>query len=316
MTNTAGAVYAEAPWNIPRRAWLSILKRTYSAFFINHISMLAAAVAFYAYLSFVPMLAAVVMIYGLVGDPDLVSEHMRTITGLVPGDTARLINAQMLSLVSEAKSQTGFGLAIALLLAIYGATRASSATIEALNVVYREKEARGWLDFYRVSFGITVTIVLIVITGVAAAFILGLLENFAKDIGPETAFVLKLVTWLAAGVVAGFIFALIYRFAPNRRHARWQWLTAGSVTATLIWLLATLAMSVYLSRVGGYNETYGSLGAVVVLLLWLFVSALVMLMGAQINAEAERQTLADTTVGPAMPPGTRGAKVADEVVSE
>lgn len=313
MSKRVGPVYAKAPWNIPPKQWRAILKRTWTAYFDNHLGLLAAAVAFYAFLSFVPMLAAVVMTYGLFGDPEMVNVHMRTVTTMVPGDAARLVNQQMLGLVSAAKSETGIGLAVALAFAIYGATRASAAIIEALNMVYRETEARGFLAFYRVSFGITVATILIVISGIVAASIFGLLEDFAAESGPGTTFLLKAATWLGAALLASIVFATIYRFAPNRRHARWQWLTAGSVSATLVWLLATFGLSLYVSHVGGYNETYGSLGAVVVFLLWLFVSALVILVGAQINAEAELQTTADTTVGTPAPAGHRGATVADEV---
>ena len=149
--------------------------------------------------------------------------------------------------------------------------------------------------------------------GIVAASILGLVEDFAAEIGGGTTFLLKTATWLGAALLVSLVFATIYRFAPNRRRARWQWLTAGSVGATLVWLLATFAMSLYVSRVGGYNETYGSLGAVVVFLLWLFVSSLVILVGAQLNAEAELQPTADTTVGAPAPAGRRGATVADEV---
>lgn len=310
---SAGPVYAQVPWHIPRRQWRAILKRTWTAYFANHLGLLAAAVAFYAFLSFVPMLAAVVMTYGLVGDPEMVNAHMRTVTGLVPGEAAQLVNQQLLGLVSAAKSETGFGLVVALAFAIYGATRASSAIIEALNMVYRETEARGFLAFYRVSFGITLATILLVTAGIVAASILGLVEDFAAEIGGGTTFLLKTATWLGAALLVSLVFATIYRFAPNRRRARWQWLTAGSVGATLVWLLATFAMSLYVSRVGGYNETYGSLGAVVVFLLWLFVSSLVILVGAQLNAEAELQTTADTTVGAPAPAGRRGATVADEV---
>jgi membrane protein len=307
-------VYAEAPWEIPPRAWWSILKRTYGSFFSNHISLLAAAVAFYAFLSFVPLLAAVVMTYGLLADPGIVSEHMRSVAELMPGEAARLINNQMLSIVSSAKSETGTGLAVALILSVYGATRASSAIIEALNIVYREEEARGLLAFYRVSFGITLAAILVVLLGVVTASVLALLEDVVGTQGGVMASMFKLATWLAAGLLTSLMFALIYRFGPHRHKARWQWLTAGSVSATLFWLLATLAMSAYVSTLGSYNETYGSLGAVVIFLLWLFISALVILIGAQINAEAERQTSADTTVGPAAPRGKRGATVANEIV--
>ncbi|BAV66014.1 YihY/virulence factor BrkB family protein [Sphingobium cloacae] len=296
----AQQVHVDAPWKIPPRAWWEILKRVYAAISGNHLSLLAAGVAYYAFLSLAPLLAAVVMTYGLFGDPQLVSRHMQAIITVVPADAASLINDQLLGVVSTAKGVAGIGLAVALALAIYGATRAASAVMEALNVVYGEKEGRGFFSFYRVSMGITFSAVLVVVAGVFTATIIGLLQKLLTGWGPGVLFAIKAVTWISAGLLASLIFGLIYRFGPNRRQVQWQWLTVGSVAATLCWLGATLAVSIYVSQFGNYNETYGSLGAVVVLQLWLFVSAFVVLLGAQINAEAERQTSAETGVGEPM----------------
>lgn len=296
----AQQVHVDAPWKIPPRAWWEILKRVKAAISDHHLTLLAAGVAYYAFLSLAPLLAAVVLTYGLFGDPSLVSRHMQAIITVVPADAASLINDQLLGVVTTAKGAAGFGLAVALGLAVYGATRAASAIMEALNVVYELKEGRNIFAFYRVSMGITFSAVLVVVTGVFTATIIGLLQKLLTGWGPGVLFAIKAVTWLCAGLLASVIFGLIYRFGPHRRQAQWQWLTVGSVAATLFWLGATLAVSVYVSQFGNYNETYGSLGAVVVLQLWLFVSAFVVLLGAQINAEAERQTSADTSVaGPA-----------------
>lgn len=297
-TTVARQVHANAPWQIPPRGWWEILKRVYTAMSAHHLALLSAGVAYYAFLSLAPLLGAIVMTYGLFGDPALVSQHMQAIMTIVPADAAGLINDQLLSVVTTAKGQAGVGLAIALALALYGATRAASAIIEALNIVYEQTEARGFLAFYRVSLGITFSAVMVVVVGVFTATIIGLLEKLVGDWGPGAIFTVKALTWLAAGAFASLIFALIYRFGPHRRQAQWQWLTAGSVAATFIWLAATLGMSVYVAQFGNYNETYGSLGAVVVLELWLYVSALVILLGAQINAEAERQTSVNTEVLP------------------
>jgi membrane protein len=292
----AQQVHVDAPWKIPPRAWWEILKRVYAAFSTNHLTLLSAGVAYYAFLSIAPLLAAVVLTYGLFGDPQMVGRHMQAIITVVPRDAAQLINDQLLGVVTTAKGSTGLGLVVALVLAVYGATRASTAVIEALNIVYGSKNERSFLAGYRVSMGITFSAVLVVVAGVFTATIIGLLQTFLRDWGPAALFAIKAVTWVSAGLLASVIFALIYRFGPHRRQAQWQWLTVGSVTATLFWLLVTLAVSLYVAQFGNYNETYGSLGAVVVLQLWLFVSAFVVLLGAQINAEAERQTSADTSI--------------------
>lgn len=168
--------------------------------------------------------------------------------------------------------------------------------MQSLNIVYGQLERRNIFAFYRVSLGITCSAVLVVVAGVFTATVIGLIQKFLTDWGPGVLFAIKAATWICAGLLASVIFGLIYRFGPNRQQAQWQWLTVGSVTATLFWLLVTLGVSFYVSTFGNYNETYGSLGAVVVLQLWLFVSAYVVLLGAQINAEAERQTSVDTSV--------------------
>ena len=292
----AQLVHVDAPWKIPPRGWWEVLKRVYGKTSANHLSLLSAAVAYYAFLSIAPLLLAIVLTYGLIGDPQLVAENVRSLITVVPREAAKLIFDQLMAIVTTTKPAVGFGLLIALAFAVYGATRASSATIEALNIIYEEKESRSIFSFYRVSLGITFSAVLVVVVGVLTASVIGFLEALTSGWGPIAIFLTKAITWIVAGMFASLIFALIYRFGPHRRKARWRWLTAGSVTATILWLLATLGVSFYVSEFGNYNETYGSLGAVVVLQLWLYVSAYVVLLGAQLNQEAERQTSADTQI--------------------
>ncbi|KEZ20704.1 MULTISPECIES: YihY/virulence factor BrkB family protein [Sphingobium] len=297
MTETiAQQVHVDAPWKIPPRAWWEILKRVYAAMSANHLGLLSAGVAYYAFLSIAPLLAAVVLTYGLVGDPQIVARHMQAIITVVPADAAQLINDQLLGMVSARKPAIGFGLFLALGLAVYGATRAASAIMEALNIVYAQKEGRNIFAFYRVSMGITFSAVLVVVAGVVTATIIGLLQKLLTNWGPGVLFAIKAATWICAGLLASSIFGLIYRFGPHRRRVQWQWLTVGSIAATLFWLVATLGVSFYVSTFGDYNKTYGSLAAVVILQLWLFVSAYIVLLGAQINAEAERQTSAHILV--------------------
>ena len=297
MTDTvAQQVHVDAPWKIPPRGWWEVLKRVYGKTSANHLSLLSAAVAYYAFLSIAPLLLAIVLTYGLIGDPQLVAENVRSLITVVPREAAKLIFDQLMAIVTTTKPAVGFGLLIALAFAVYGATRASSATIEARNIIYEEKESRSIFSFYRVSLGITFSAVLVVVVGVLTASVIGFLEALTSGWGAIAIFLTKAITWIVAGMFASLIFALIYRFGPHRRKARWRWLPAGSVTATILWLLATLGVSFYVSEFGNYNETYGSLGAVVVLQLWLYVSAYVVLLGAQLNQEAERQTSADTQI--------------------
>jgi len=217
------------------------------------------------------------------------------------------------SLVTTAAGKKGLGLAIALLISIYGATRASGAIMTALNVVYEQAEQRSIVKTTLISFIMIIGAVLVGIVGLLAASVLALVGKFVDGLGPVAALGINVVTWGVAAGLACFGIAAAYRYGPSRHDARWRWLTAGSALATLLWLIATLGFGAYAATLGNYNATYGSLGAVVVLLMWLWVSAYAILLGAIVNAEAERQTARDTTTGPEKPLGQRGATVADQV---
>ena len=304
---------AIGPTRLPAHAWREILGRVWIRTGTANIGLLAAGVAFYSFLSVVPLLGALIMTYGLIADPSTIADHMRTIIEVVPKDAAKLILDQLVSLVTTAAGKKGLGLAVALLIAIYGATRASGAIMTALNVVYEQPERRSLVKTTLISFVLIVGAVLVGIVGLLAASALALVGRFIEGLGPLAALGINLVTWAVAAGLACFGIAAAYRYGPSRHDARWRWLTAGSALATLLWLIATVGFGAYAATLGNYNATYGSLGAVVVLLMWLWVSAYAILLGALINAEAERQTARDTTTGPEKPLGQRGATVADQV---
>ncbi|WP_235519817.1 YihY/virulence factor BrkB family protein [Sphingomonas sp. Leaf22] len=299
------------PWAHPWPAWRAILIRVYTMVGYHNLTLMAAGVAFYAFLSFVPLLGAIVMTYGLVADPSTVSRHMETIFELVPADAARLISDQLIAVVTTASSQAGFGLAIALLLSIYGAMRAASAIIQALNVIYEEEDERNIITTTLLSAMITVAAIFAAVVGIVSAGVLTWIRTQTEFLGTAGAVVIQGATWIVAGSIASAAIAFAYRYGPDRARARWRWLSVGSVAATVLWLLATVLFGLYAANFANYNATYGALGAVVVLLMWLFVSSFAILIGAEINAEAERQTAIDSTVGHPRPMGRRGARLAD-----
>ncbi|KQM18173.1 ribonuclease BN [Sphingomonas sp. Leaf24] len=299
------------PWAHPWSAWRAILIRVYTMVGYHNLTLMAAGVAFYAFLSFVPLLGAIVMTYGLVADPSTVSRHMETIFELVPADAARLISDQLIAVVTTASSQAGFGLAIALLLSIYGAMRAASAIIQALNVIYEEEDERNIITTTLLSAMITVAAIFAAVVGIVSAGVLTWIRTQTEFLGTAGAVVIQGATWIVAGSIASAAIAFAYRYGPDRARARWRWLSVGSVAATILWLLATVLFGLYAANFANYNATYGALGAVVVLLMWLFVSSFAILIGAEINAEAERQTAIDSTVGHPRPMGRRGARLAD-----
>lgn len=301
--------YNFATWReIAMRVWTNLTK--------HNVGLMAAGVAYYAFLSFVPLLGALVMSYGLIADPAAIASHMKTIIGVVPKDAAKLIYDQLIQLTTAAASQKGIGLIIALAVSIYGATRASGALMIAMNVIYEEDDRRGFIRGTLVSGVLIIGAVVIGIVGVLAASMLGYAQQLLGDIGTVGALLVKLVTWVGAAFFCALTIAAMYRFAPDRHDAKWRWLSLGSIIATILWLAATLIFGIYAAKFGNYDATYGSLGAVVVLLLWLYISAYVILLGALLNAEAERQTARDSTVGHEKPMGQRGAVLANTSVAE
>ena len=307
---------AASPAQIPAKGWWQVLKRTYAESGKDNLGLIAAGVAFYGFLALVPLLGAMVLTYGLVVDPHEVAKHMQAVTAMVPHDAATLIDDQLKNVVTTATGKKGLGLALALVLAIYGAMKGAGAVVTALNVAYEQPETRGFVKTTLVNAGVTLAAVLLAAALLLSASVTGFLEDLARGLGDGAAFAIKVVTWAATAALASAAIAALYRYAPARSHAQWTWLTPGSVLATLGLVATTLGFGFYAASFGNYNATYGSLGAVVVLLMWLYLSAYVLLLGAEFNAELEHQTARDTTAGPEKSLGQRGAKMADEVAAE
>lgn len=272
---------------------------------------MSASIAFYAFLSFVPLLGAIVMSYGIFSDPGDLVKHMRLVISILPADVATIVNEQLASLVLSAGDKTGIGLAVALGLAIISASRASSAVVDALNVIYEEEDRRGLVRGAIISAALIVAAVIIGLAGVTAAALLAFAKTLSGITGPTAALVVRVAVWAIAAALCCLSLGGMYRFAPQRSDARWEWLSLGAIAGTLLWLAATLLFSLYAANIGNFDAAYGSLGAVAVLMIWLYISAYAVLIGALINAEAERQTARDSTTGPEMPMGNRGATMAD-----
>ncbi|QPI74373.1 YihY/virulence factor BrkB family protein [Sphingobium sp. Cam5-1] len=286
-----------------KRAWVNSGR--------HNLSLLSAGVAFYAFLSFVPLLGSLVMTYGLVADPATVAKHMRAIVDLVPADAARLIYEQLTQLTTSAAEKKGIALLLALAVSIYGASRASGAMIGSLNIIYEQEDRRSLIRTALIAAALAAGAVIVGLIGIVAASMLNFAQGLVEGLGTVGAVALQAITWTIAAALCSLALGAMYRFAPDRADARWQWLSLGSGLATLLWLLTTLGFGLYASWLGDYDATYGSLAAVVVLLMWLYVSAYAMLIGALVNAEVERQTSRDTTTGPEEPMGERGATMAD-----
>ena len=306
---------AATPAQIPAKGWWQVLKRVYGESGKDNLGLISAGVAYYAFLALVPLLGALVLTYGLVVEPSEVPKHMQAIIQHVPTDAAKLINEQLENVVKTATGKKGLGLALALGLALYGAMKGASAIVVALNVAYEEEETRGFVKSTLVAAAITIGAVLVVVAALVAGSLMGALQTFAGGLSPLAATAIKLVSWAVTGALAITAITLLYRYAPARRAPKWAWATPGSLFAAAAWVAMTVGFGLYASHFGNYNATYGSLGAVVVLLLWLYLSAYVLLLGAELNAELEHQTARDTTIGSEKPLGSRDAKMANEVAA-
>jgi membrane protein len=296
LTDTAinAATAAETPVEIPARGWWEVLKRSWAGSKEDNLNLVAAGVAFYAFLAFVPLLAALVLTYGLVAEPATVVEHFRSLTRVMPLDAARLIGEQLMSMTQTEGKQKGLGLLLALLISLYGSMRGARSIVDALNLVYDAEEGRSFIGKIIVSILITLGGLLALAAAILAISAMGYVERLLPVSSPGIAFLFKSLFWFGAAAAVSLLVAALYRYAPNRPNPRWRWLTPGSIAATAVWLAATLGFGFYVANFGNYNATYGSLGAVIVFLTWLYLSAFILLMGAELNAELEKQTSCDT----------------------
>ncbi len=315
MAETVPGATGESPLAMPRAAWWAIVKRVYVMTGFHNLSLLAAGVAFYAFLAFVPLIGSIVLLYGLVGDPQTVAQSIDMLSGLAPSEVLTILRDQLLAIVTSSKTAQGFGLLLAILVALYGAMRAATAMIAALNIINEEPETRSFFRTTAVAALITVGMVSVALVGVLSISVFAYVSNFlAPYLGTAAALLIQLATWAFAGALVSFTFAIFFRYAPDRRAAKWRWLSVGSVLSTLLWVAITAGFGFYVADVSDYNATYGSLAAVVIFLMWLFLSAYAVLIGAEVNAEMERQTMVDSTIGPERPIGQRGAAMADNLI--
>jgi len=313
-----GAV--DGPHDISPRGWKRILIDTWKDSGEDNLTLVAAGVAFYAFLAFVPLLTAFVLSYGLVAEPSSVVSHMQTLTSIMPSETAGLIGDQLRSMTESSGAKTGFALIIALGIALYGASKGAGSIMTALNIVFEVEENRSFIKRTALALAMTAGAVIVLFLAILAVSALHLVEAIAPDIGGVVHFVIKAAFFLAAGLAVVLLLAVIYRYGPNRPELEWKWITPGSAAATIVWLAATAGFGLYVSNFGNYNATYGSLGAVIVFLTWLYLTAYVVLLGAELNAileiEAARedarktagQTRAEPTPTPASVSGTTASE--------
>ena len=290
---------ADGPTDLPPRTWKEIVLSAWRESNDDNLSLVSAGVAFYAFLAFVPLLTAFVLAYGLVAEPASVVGHVGALTRVMPENAAQIIGDQLMSLVEGEGAGKGIGLLVAIGIALYGATKGATSIMTALNIAYDVSETRGFIAKTLVSFAMTAGAVLALFLAILALSALHFVERLLPATGGAVHFLVQATAWaLAAGAVIALL-AAIYRYGPNRPDAPWRWITPGSVFATAAWLAATLGFGFYVSNFGNYNATYGSLGAVIVFLTWLYLSAYIVLLGAELNSEIETRVARGGAAAPA-----------------
>jgi len=306
---------ATSPWAVPLAGWKEIFVRTWGEATRDNVGLVAAGVAFYAFLALVPLLGATVLTYGLVASPETVLKNITSLTSVLPSEAAGLIGEQLMNVVKTSGGKKGLGLFIALGVALFGARNAAGAIITALNISYDEEEKRGFLKVTLLALTITLAAVLFALIAIFAITTLRFLASLIPNAPSFVVLLIRIVTGILIFGGAAAAAATLYRYAPSREKAKWTWLTPGTALSALGWLLLSLAFGFYASRFANYSATYGSIAGVVALLTWTYLSSYIFLFGAELNSEFEHQTAKDTTSGQAQPLGTRGAWAADHVAN-
>ena len=307
---------ANSPWQMPKRAWRDIIARTYKRVWDDNVALVAAGVAFYSFFALLSLLGLIVLVYGFVADPFTVIAHMRALTAVLPSDVAFIIGDQLMNAVRASQKAKGFGILLAFLVAIYGGTNGATSVLTALNIAYEEKEKRGVLQFYLLAMALTLGALVATLCALAATAAVSYLQHLLPDASPSLVLAGKIAGYLLLILVAAGAASTLYRFGPSREQARWKWITPGSLFSAVTWLVLTWAFGLYVSHFTNYHATYGSLGAVVALLTWLYLCAYSFIFGAELNSEIEHQTAKDSTTGTPEPLGDRGAWAADNVATD
>lgn len=304
--------YAAKPSDIQLRGWKDILLRVKDGLAEDRVLAIAAGIAFYALLAIFPAIAAFVSLYGLVADPASVSRHLDAFSGVIPGGGIEVIREQLSRVAAQGQGKLGLTFITGLLISLWSANGGTKALFDALNVVYDEQEKRGFFRLTALTLLFTLGGIAFLMLAIAGMVVVPLVLTYA-GIGSGAEMLISIARWPLLLVVIALGISLIYRFGPSREKAQWRWISWGSAFAAAVWLGASMLFSWYAANFGSYNETYGSLGAVIGFTTWMWLSAIVILIGAEINAEMEHQTVRDTTTGAPRPMGTRGATMADTV---
>ena len=301
---------ATAPHEIDWNGWRDILWRLWHEFNRDRVMLIAAGTTFYLLLALFPAMAVLVSLFGLVADPARIVDQLTLLYGVLPSSAIDVITGQLKSFATQNHAALTVGFVFGFLVTLWSANNGVKTLFEAMNVAFEETEKRSFIRLNLLALGFTLGIIV-----VAALFIVGvgIIPAALRLVGLSTTAetFISISRWPVLFLVAAASISILYRYGPSRAHAKWRWITWGGMVATALWLATAMLFSWYLSNFANYNATYGSLGAVVGFMMWTWVSMVVLIMGAELDAETEHQTARDSTTGPEKPMGRRGAQMAD-----
>ena len=301
---------ARTPSEIPSHGWKDILVRVYENISKHRVILIAAGITFYSILALFPAIAALVAVYGLFADPATIAGNLDQLSGVAPEGATDVLRDQLNRLASQGGSTLGVAFIVGLLVSLWSANAGVKSLFDGLNIVHGEDEKRGFIKLNMVSLAFTVATILFALLSLAAIVVVPLIINFF-GLAEASNLIMRIARWPILLVLVAFALAVLYRYGPDRAKAQWRWITWGSAFAAVVWLAASILFSWYAANFGGYNKTYGSLGAIVGFMVWIWLSVIVILIGAEIDAKMGHQTARDTTTGAPKPMGARGARMAD-----
>ncbi|MEO6843078.1 MAG: YihY/virulence factor BrkB family protein [Bradyrhizobium sp.] len=305
---------SHTPFQIPWTGWKDILWRTYVRTGEDRLLAIAAGVVFFGLLAVFPAITALVSCYGLFANPSTIGANLQTLAMMLPEGSFQIVQDQITRVLTQGNTALGATFLFGLGLAIWSANAGVKAVIDALNVVYEEREKRSFIRLNLLSLAFTTGGIAALLLMVSAVVAMPLALDHV-GLAPESQAIVSLARWPLLLVILLAALGLLYRFGPSRRPARLEWLSVGTLAAALLWIAGSSLLSWYLSNFANYNATYGSLGAAIGLMMWMWMSAIIVLCGAELNSEIEHQTALDTTIGRAKPLGRRGAVMADTLGS-
>jgi membrane protein len=303
---------AKSPEEIPGRGWVDIIWRVIGSIPQDRVSATAGGVAFFALLAVFPGLATVVSLYGLFADVTTMSRHLTLLTGILPSGVLDLLAQEMGRIAGKSTPTLSTAFLVSIAIAFWSANSGVVALFDALNVIYKERERRSLVRLYGTTFLFTLGAIGFGVAATTAVVVIPVLLNLV-GLSCLSDRLLSVARWPILLILVVLGLALIYRYGPSRHEAKWRWVTWGSALATLLWMLGSMAFSWYVASFDSYNRTYGSLGAGVGFMTWMWLSIVIVLLGAELNSEMERQTARDTTEGQPKPLGSREAYAADTV---